>query len=197
MALSYVDISNQALVKIGADTILDFTPVVDTKGAKLVTLVYKNCRDYVLRQHPWNCATKRVVLSPLAAAPAFTWSYQFTLPSDCLRVLSLVGLKHYKTEGRNVLCDDNTISLKYIYRVEDASLLDDMCADVISCRIAHQICYAMTSSRDMTNDKLDEYRMALRKAKFVDATEDPSEEFILDSWFQARDSGSTTGVENA
>lgn len=195
MATSFVDIANQALIKIGAETILDFAPTVDTKGAKLVTLVYPRARDFVLRQHPWNCATARVILSPDVAVPAFTWSQQFSLPADCLRVLNMPDLGPFKTEGRKILCNSSTVNLKYITRIEDANLIDEMCANTISCRIAYEIAYAMTQSVELKEEMMKEYRDALRKAKFVDATEDPSEEFISDAWFQARLSGSTLGAQ--
>jgi hypothetical protein len=196
MADSFVDISNQALIKIGASTIMDFAPTEDSKAAKLCGLVYKRARDYVLRNHPWNCATKRVNLSPDVIVPAYGYDAQFALPADCLRVLLVNQLKDFKVEGRFVLCNESSIDLKYITRIEDATLIDEMCADAIACRIAYEISYAMTESSQLKKDMYDQYRDCLRKAKFVDATEDPSQEFISDAWFQARISGSTFGPGN-
>jgi hypothetical protein len=87
---SAVQICSNALLLLGDNPIDSFD--VDNNRTRLVANLYESKRDKVLRSHPWNCATKRVTLSPSAEAPAFDWAYQFPLPSDWLRTLS-VGLE--------------------------------------------------------------------------------------------------------
>ena len=57
----------------------------------------------------WNCLTKRIELAKDSAAPVIEYSNQFSLPSDCLRVLKIHNGQRriksdmeYKIEGRKV-----------------------------------------------------------------------------------------------
>ena len=64
---SQLDICNSALVKLGG------MPKVSTSdGSKegiLLEARFSFAKDYVLREHPWKCAIKRVALAPLPATP--------------------------------------------------------------------------------------------------------------------------------
>jgi hypothetical protein len=53
---------------------------------------YTQVRDSLFRSHPWNCLQKRVALAADTATPAWGFSYQFTLPADCLRLLKNIRL---------------------------------------------------------------------------------------------------------
>ena len=82
---SVVDICNSALNLLGASTISALTD--DSKNARLCNQRYEPIRNRIFRSHAWNCLTKRVQLAQDSAAPVIEYSYQYTLPSDCLRVL--------------------------------------------------------------------------------------------------------------
>ena len=66
---------------------------------------------------PWNCLIKRIQLAKDSAAPVIEYSNQFTLPSDCLRVLkihngttdSIKSDMEYKIEGRKIKTNEGTI----------------------------------------------------------------------------------------
>ena len=86
---SIVDICNGSLNQLGASTILTLTE--DSKNARLCNARYTQVRDSLFRSHPWNCLTKRVELARDTDTPAWGFSYQFTLPADCLRVLTILN----------------------------------------------------------------------------------------------------------
>ena len=108
MSISAVSICSNALLLLGDKPIDSFD--VDNDRTRLVANLYEMKRDRVLRAHSWNCATKRVILSPDTDGPPFGWGYQFTLPNDWLRTLS-VGEDgqedDYAIEGRKILMDSN------------------------------------------------------------------------------------------
>ena len=81
-------ICSNALLMLGAQTVASTSDGTDR--STLAANLYESARDSVLRSHPWNCATKRVVLAPDSAAPAFGYAAQFALPSDFL--LQQMGL---------------------------------------------------------------------------------------------------------
>src|SRR5262245_9022978 len=120
MATSEVQICSNALLLLGAGTINSFDD--DNDRTRLVSNLWPNAKDAILRLHPWNCAIKRSQLAPDSAAPPFDYTYQFTLPADCLRVLSVgeVGENpDYQIEGRRILFDESLLNLRFIYRNDD------------------------------------------------------------------------------
>lgn len=97
---SSVSICSNALLALGAHPINDFDE--DTDHARLCANLYPTVRNKLLRAHLWNCAIKRVVLSPVSSAPEFGYGYQFSLPGDLIRVLSVGESRDdidYRIEG--------------------------------------------------------------------------------------------------
>jgi len=110
---STVDICNGALNQLGASTIISLTE--DSKNARLCNARYTQVRDSLFRSHPWNCLQKRVQLASDTATPAWGFSYQFTLPADCLRVLRIEDYdSDYKIEGRKIVSNVPTMKVLYI-----------------------------------------------------------------------------------
>lgn len=62
MAQSNLDVSNNALYKVGAQKIVALSD--NTKEAKICNDRVDPCKKAVLRLHPWNFATKRKLLNP-------------------------------------------------------------------------------------------------------------------------------------
>ena len=148
---SVVDICNSALNLLGASTISALTE--DSKNARLCNQRYEPIRDRMFRSHAWNCLTKRVQLAKDSAAPVVEYANQFTLPTDCLRVLkvhngttdSIASSIDYAVEGRKIKTDEGTVFLVYIAKITNNATLANNYQNVADER--------------------------LREARFVDATE--------------------------
>ena len=167
---SEVDICNTALNMIGASNIISLTE--DSKSARLCNQRYEPTRDAVFRAHPWNCLIKRVELSADTVAPAFEWSYAYTLPSDCLRVLQEQYLDSiFKVEGRKVVTNDSTFNLVYIARITDPNEYDRLLEDALAQRLAAEMAYPLVASSALSTNMFQMYEMKLKEARFVDATE--------------------------
>ena len=171
MAISAVEICNNALIKLGSNTITSLTD--DTKPARLCNKMYTIMRDDLLRAHPWNFAIARATLAQLEAKPAFGFSFQYQLPSDSLRVLKL-NTSHtpYRIEGRKLLTDSNTVELIYIKRVTDEAQFDSNYSNILALRIAAQLAYVITNSVRLAESIKQEFRLELNRAKMNDAQED-------------------------
>ena len=105
---------------LGADPLNSLSDTSD--HAVMCLNLYPGARDVVLRSHPWNCAIKRVVLAPNATAPLFDYAYSFNLPADWLRTLSVGESSEgvdYVSEGRQLLSDESSLPLRYVFRNED------------------------------------------------------------------------------
>ena len=167
---SVVDICNGALNQLGASTILTLTE--DSKNARLCNARYTQIRDSVFRSHPWNCLQKRLQLAADSDAPAWGFTKQYTLPADCLRVLTILDYDaDYKIEGRKILTDNSTMKILYISRDEDPNQYDELLRETLSAAIAADIAYAVTSSNPTATNMYNLFQSKLKEARFVDSTE--------------------------
>ena len=167
---SVVDICNGALNQLGASTILTLTE--DSKNARLCNARFTQVRDAVFRSHPWNCLQKRVQLAADSDAPAWGFTTQYTLPADCLRVLTILDYDaDYKIEGRKILTDNSTMKILYISRVTDPNEYDELLRETLSAALAADIAYAVTSSNPTASNMYNLFQDKLKDARFVDSTE--------------------------
>lgn len=177
MATSDVQVCSNALLMLGAQTINSFDDESDR--ATLVANLWPNMRDAVLRSHPWNCAKKRKLLAPDAAAPDFEFAYQFSLPSDCMRVLS-VGEEgetiRYKIEGRKLLTDEAQCKLGYVFRNEDVTTWDALLVSSAEAFVAMTCAYPITKSAAQQQNMLALWQAKLREARTVDGLEEPTDD---------------------
>jgi hypothetical protein len=174
---SVVDICNSSLNLLGASTISALTD--DSKNARLCNQRYSNVRDRVFRSHSWNCLTKRIQLAQDTASPVIEYTYQYTLPTDCLRVLkvhngttdSIESEIDYKVESRKIKTDEGTLYLIYIAIDTDPNNYDSYLRESISHQLAADLAYAITSNATLANNYMARADERLREARFIDATE--------------------------
>lgn len=192
---SKVEICNSALNMLGANNITDITE--DSKNARLLNQRYEPVRDAIFRSHAWNCLIKRVELAVETDTPTHEYTYQYTLPSDCLRVLKIGGHHNgsssdldagqkYKIEGRKLLTDETTIFLIYIAKITDVNLYDTLLQETIAARLASELCYAITSSTSLASQMKETYLEKLREARFADATEGTADNLDAGSFINSR-----------
>jgi len=174
---SVVDICNSALNLLGASTISALTD--DSKNARLCNQRYEPVRNRVFRSHAWNCLTKRVQLAQDTTAPVVEYSYAYTLPSDCLRVLKIhTGVTDsiesdipYSVEGRKIKTNEGTVYLVYIAIDTDPNNYDTYLQESISHQLAADIAYAVTNNATLAKNYMERADERLREARFIDSTE--------------------------
>lgn len=175
---SSVSICSNALLRVGAGTISSLEEANDR--ARLCANLYPQARDAMLRAHPWNCAVTRVVLAPESTAPAFDYAYQFTIPGDMLRILS-VGLEgyaeDYQIEGNRILANTAAVYLRYIRRNETESSWDALLIEAVTAEMAALIAYPLTKSATLQQTMVGLARAALQRARTVDGQDNPPETF--------------------
>ena len=189
---STVDMCNSALNLLGASTISSLTE--DTKNARLCNQRYEPIRNRVFRSHNWNCLIKRVQLAQDSTAPVVEYSYAYTLPVGCLRVLkihngstdSIKSALDYKIEGRKVVTDETTIYLVYIALITDPNEFDSYLREAISHQLAADICYAITNNSTLANNYMTRADERLREARFIDATENALDTVEANEFTDAR-----------
>lgn len=189
MAQSEVSIANAALIRVGADKITALTD--SAKGAKLIFEIYDDVLDECLRAHSWNFATKRAVLVPTANTPAWGYLYEFDMPDDIVRLLdSSDDIDYidpdYVVEGKKILSNNDSISIRYIFREGDISKWDACFCSTFAALLAYRICYAMTQSSEKTKECKEEYKEQLALARSYDGSEGTIRGLQSDAWARAR-----------
>lgn len=186
-----VSICSTALTLLGDTPIASLSTPNDMR-ATLCANIYPHAKLDVLRAHPWNCLTKRVVLSPLSEVPEFEWGFQFTLPGDCLRVLA-VGYdgepEDYRLEQNTIKARSNVLRLLYQQNLGEGRW-DANLVDLMIKRMARDLAYPITKSSSLAELKAREYEMAFKRARAVDGQENPPEDWsssaLIDARFGAR-----------
>jgi len=167
---SVVEICNNALNQLGASTILSLTE--DSKNARLCNSRYESIRNAVFRSHSWNCLIARQEIAADVATPAWGWTKQFTLPSNCLRVIAISDYDYdYKIEGRKIMANITPIKLQFIKLETDPNQYDTLLSETISAALAADIAFAVTANATLVTTMKEIYKEKLSEAKHVDATE--------------------------
>jgi len=173
---SKVDLSNEALLMLGANSITSFTD--NDSNAVLVNRFFDGERDAVLRSHRWNCAITTANLASLATTPIIDWKYKFTLPTDpyCLRVLDVrtvtgdIKLDH-AIQGRELFTEESTVDITYIQRLEDTTLFDALLYQAIVFRMAWKLAFPITRDNKVMTQMGGMYESVVRDARAIDSQE--------------------------
>jgi hypothetical protein len=178
-------IANSALAKLGADRIINLSD--DTREARILREQYEKNRNELLRSHPWNFAIKRVALAALATAPAYGYSLQFQLPTDCLRVLEIdtIGME-WEREGNVIVTDSAVVYIRYLYEVTEAGYFDSCFAEVLATKLAADVCFAITQSTTLKDMLTKEYQQKLREARSFDGQEGGPKRVYAREWLDSR-----------
>lgn len=170
-----VSICSNALIMLGENPINSFTEAASPGGldrARIADNLWESVRDSLLRSHPWNCAIKRVTLSPEATTPEFGFTYRYILPSDWLRNVEINGVMaddvDYMVEGRRILIDESALKLRYVYRNADPTTWDAMLVKAAELAMASEMAYPITQSsakEEMMERRFERY---MARARAVD-----------------------------
>lgn len=185
---SSTDICNLALDLLSAGTVQDIeNPTSATE--ELLARWYSQSRRKVLREHPWNFAIKRQILSASSTAPAFGYSKSFPVPSDFIRIVYVatdlvsdgdvvLRPENYQVEGNNLLIsntfgDASQLRLVYVSDFKTVSQFDPMFIDLLAYEIAISIAYKVTESNTNIQRVTELHKQRAALAKAIDGQERP------------------------
>jgi hypothetical protein len=197
---SSVDIANSALTKLGEARITSLTE--NTKGAREINAVFELRRNHLLRAFNWNFAMKRSQLSALADAPSWGYTYQYQLPSDCLRMVQVNDAwiipgyadflggpdeEPYKIEGQTIVTDWSApLKVRYVRKVTNTGEFDAAFVEAFACDLALHVCEAVTQSNTKKESAREDRRLAILEAIRSNAIELPPQVAPDDSWVASR-----------
>lgn len=188
------DVINTAARLVGAERITSLTD--GTKTANVASDLYEELRDYLLRSHPWNFATKRVRLARSATAPAFELDYAYVLPSDWLRTISVHdndaghGTLFCRTEqvGSQVVivASSEQVYLRYVSRITDPNLMAPDFRRALEVGLARDFAIPLASSNSLQESLSQKAERALMQARSTDALGGSPELRPRGSWATSR-----------
>lgn len=180
-----LQIANGALIKLGGRTIVSLAGT--DKESRLCNERLDPCRQAVLRSYPWQFATKRVELTTLATAPAFGYTNAFTLPTDCLRVVTVnEGDEQYRVENQVLLSDASSIRLRYVYDYVSDTFPDPLFCEALSLYLAWDIAYALSQSSEVQERMWALYMKIAPTARHTSSTEHGAQIVEAEDFLEAR-----------
>jgi|TARA_R100000482_G_scaffold123756_2_gene74514 hypothetical protein len=204
MAQTKIDICNQALLKVGADTIASLDTNQNTnessiRSAKLCNILFDQALEETVRSYPWNSCKKRAIPVKLTNNPTFGYDNAFQLPNDCVRVVEIYdssdGVRAmrqpYAVEGRTIVTDVDKIYLKYLAIPEDVGVLDSMAALVLIMRLAIKLATPLQLELTMSQALVKELeQVVMPAARSIDTFENseydtPESELLLSRFNQS------------
>jgi len=190
MASGVVELVNQALTSLGVEPINDLEE--NSRPARFAKQKYEHVRDVVLRSHVWNSATKRASLPRLEGVPVFGYAYQYQLPADFLRLLTInqhPKERHRIEHNRVLLTDVEAAQITYVARIDTIVEMDLLLQEVIAARLAVELAMPLKGDIALRSQLMGEYQEKYAEAMYADAKEKPMEQLSGSEWVEGRQSG--------
>jgi hypothetical protein len=159
--------------------------------AAAARLQYPSSVDETIYDHKWKFSLVRVALGRLDASPTAVaeapFDFQFQLPAEpyCLRVweTSLDKGSAWSVEGRLLLCNADTLSIRYGARVMDPNLYDPGFISALVYKLASKLAPPFKPS--LATDMRRLYEIELARAKGADSQQQGARSgrstFLLDA----------------
>lgn len=141
---SHIDICNMALGHVGAATrVASITPPDGSVEADRCAMFYPVALSTFIEIAEPSWARKRVVMTENAVNESSVWLHSYTKPNDCvkpLRVLRAGDVEFksadYEQEGDNILTDEPTATLLYLWARDDPTRLTPIATVAVSYLLA-------------------------------------------------------------
>lgn len=186
MALSLIDLANDALASLGEQPIVNLDKDNATSTAILIRMKYPLIQRSILMEADWNCARRTVKLVKLAEPPRNGYQYTYQIPTDpeCLHIAQIsiddgetfIDLNAYYNwnagpkislfdrDGDQLLCNSPTVHIKYTALI-DVSQFDPFLASAFSAQLAAELAYAIPASASLAQYLEQVANKKLKKAK--------------------------------
>lgn len=187
---SEVSICNQALGWLGGNLITSLDD--KTTEANLCKANYDGLRRAVLEELPWRFAVSRNIPSKLAEVPEFEYSSKFQLPVDLIRLTSVFTMDEghsvldWEMEGDTVLCNEDSIAIKYIKDIEDVFIFSAGFTQALAARLAVDLAIPLTESRSLQADMAKLYTDKLNGAITLNSMQGQQEHFVSNQYTRVR-----------
>jgi hypothetical protein len=183
MAVSNVTIANRALTLLSADRIQALNDT--SEQARKINAIFDDTRDAMLEEHNWNFARKQRELAVLSDAPVLDgWSYEYQLPSDCIRVTKLEGDYPYAVYGNKLYTNSDDPRIEYVSRETDPTKFSSGFVKAFASRLAADLAFGITQNATFAANMDAVAQRDLKEAKWSDAQEGSESKVVRGSMIQ-------------
>lgn len=186
-SITETSIAISALTKIGSERISSIDE--DSKRARLCKDRISILRNEVLEAHPWKFARKRVELAS-TGEPDYGWDFSFDLPNDYIQMVidpeERDTLDDYIIEGRKILANEETAKIIYIFEETNYSRWSHQAAEALAWRLAADIAYAISQSKEVASLMMDGYMKFLKDARYNDSRSQPPRGPVTETFLTSR-----------
>ena len=181
MAESKVSISNQSLVKCGADTITSFTD--GSHEANVCSTMYDNVAKGLMYYTFWNFAITKVALSLTTDTPLDkTYTKVHSLPGDVVRIKGVFDSSgfyttDYSVEGTKIYSNTDPLNIEYVQETAEANF-PGFFLEALIAKLAMEINESITGIGTLTSRLGEDFGIKLRAARIADAQEHPPQNIM-------------------
>jgi hypothetical protein len=185
MAVDALSICNSALIKIGVPKITSLSGT--SKAAIVCNEQYSKKRDFLLCNYYWDFAQAQIALTADVTAPAFEWSYQFTLPTGYLKPYYIYpDYAKWTRVGEKIMSDQSTLNLVYIKQITDTTKFTTVFDEALAYAIAAELCYILIQSVTLASAMEAKMQDVLKDVKSIVSGEGTPPEIMDDTWLESR-----------
>ena len=181
--MNKVSVANLALSNLGEAPIQNLND--NNARARIANARIDDVIRTVLRGHDWNSAMKRVSLTKITD-PLFGWNSTFQLPIDYLKVIQVWPVSKFRVQGPNILSNEATLNLLYIYEPSDINSLDVLLAESIALKLAVEMAETLTGKDGLKDRMMQKYLMALQEARSANSKDKTPEHREESTFWNAR-----------
>lgn len=164
---------------------------------------YDVCRRFVLVDHDWNFATRRIALTDISSDPMspVTWNYRYDYPSNCLKIQEIERLSKsnppipFRIEqeddgsGLSILTDQEDARAIFTVDESNTNLFSPGFVTSLSWYLASELVPALAGSDTTQEATLTVYRNSLLAAQAIDSNEGQQDPDLNSPWERARIGG--------
>jgi len=188
-----IDICNLALGWIGANTITGLED--ETDEARQCLNNYALARDATLEAYDWSFAMTRFTPALSGFTPDWGFSYQFSIPSNIMRVVSVGPNKEifweheqdkWVVESGFIMADSPDIFCRGIRRVNDEGIYSALFAHALAAKLGTLLALTLTQSHTIMEKMAGMYGSMVSEAKSRDGLQGRSRRIRNRSMNKAR-----------
>lgn len=200
-----VEIVNIALSIIGANLITSLDD--DSEEAKLAKLHYDIARDATLEVQEWTFAVKRFNPAQDKETPLFGWGFQFTVPSEIIRVLSCDRIDadtqppndvldvnyvsefeqiDWILEDGKILCNVELVNARGLRRVTETGKFSALFVHAFAAKLAILLAIPLTQSNTIFDKAVALYGAMISEAKSRDGIQGRSRRIRNKTYLRVR-----------
>jgi len=165
--------------------------------AEQVNLIYADTRAWLLRQHPWNFATKFATPTALTGTVPNNFDYMYIYMTDAVRVLNVVDpldagtviefeVARNSEDVKVILTNQSTAEFKYTSLVTNPASFDPEFTMAFSYALAAKMAMPLTGDRQIAGDLATQARNIINSAWETDSNEGLEDDQPDADWIQAR-----------